>query len=117
MFEGEDKSPEALLSEFEVAELMKVRREAGVVGYALVDRDGKQLATDGIEADILGPVFANAFDIASAIGRELGEAHDCPAMFFESDSYELAAIALSSCSAIIVREKPKSTARGFGNAG
>lgn len=116
MFEGEDKSIEALLTEHEASELMKVRREAGVVGFALVDRDGKQLAADNLDADMLGPIFANAFDIASAIGAELGEANECPAMFFESEAYEIAAIALSTCSAIIVREKPKSLARGFGSA-
>jgi len=116
MFEGEDRSIEALLSEPEAAEIMKIRREEGVVGYALIDPDGRQLASDSLESDVLGPIFANAFDIASAIGSELGEASACPAMFLESASYEIAAIQLSTCSAVIVREKPKAIARGFGSA-
>ena len=116
MFEDENQSIEALLSTPEAAELMKLRREAGVAGFALIDPMGKQLMADSIDADVLGPVFANAFDIANAMGSELGEANECPAMFFESDHYEIAAIALSTCSAVIVRQKPKAIARGFGNA-
>lgn len=116
MFEGEDRSIEALLTEPEAAEIMKIRREAGVVGFALIDADGRQLAADSIKNEMLGPIFANAFDIANAIGAELGEAGSCPAMFFESEGYEIAAIQLSTCNAVIVREKPQAIAAGFGHA-
>lgn len=115
MFEGEDKSIEALLTEPEFAELAKIRKEAGVVGYALIDGVGSHLASDNLDMEALGPIFANAFDIASAIGAELGEAQECPALFLESAGYELAAIRLSTCNAVIVREKPKAVSRGFGS--
>lgn len=114
MFEGDDTSIEALLTEPEFAELAKIRKEAGVIGYALIDGVGTHLASDNLDMEALGPIFANAFDIASAIGTELGEAQECPAMFLESSDYELAAIRLSNCSAVIVREKPKAVSRGFG---
>ena len=115
MFEGEDRSVQAILTEPEYAELTKIRQESGVVGYALIDQTGGNLASDNLNMEALGPIFANAFDIASAIGTELGEAQDCPALFLESATYELAAIRLSSCSAVIVREKPKPMTKGFGN--
>jgi len=115
MFEGEDRSIQALLTEPEFTELSKIRNEAGVIGYALIDENGGNLASDNLDMESLGPIFANAFDIANALGSELGEAQDCPALFLESASYELAAIRLSSCSAVIVREKPKTLAKGFGS--
>ena len=115
MFEGEDRSIQALLTEPEFAELTKIRNESGVIGYALIDQAGSNLASDNLDMEALGPIFANAFDIANDIGSELGEAHECPALFLESAAYELAAIRLSKCSAVIVREKPKAVAKGFGN--
>lgn len=115
MFEGEDRSIEALLTEPEFAELAKIRQESGVIGYALIDQTGGNLASDNLDMEALGPIFANAFDIANSIGSELGEAQECPALFLESASYELAAIRLSSCNAVIVREKPKAMTKGFGS--
>ena len=115
MFEGEDRSIESLLTGPEFSELSKIRKETGVIGYALIDAVGSHLGSENLDMEALGPIFANAFDIATAIGAELGEAQDCPALFLESASYELAAVRLSACSAVIVREKPKAATKGFGS--
>ena len=113
VFEGRDEPVEGLLTEVEIEELSKIRAEPGVVGYLLFRDDGVQLAAENVVNDDLVPIFANAFDLADAIGGDLGETGGAPAIYFESAAYEIAALRLSSCNAVIVRQKPKGLSGGF----
>lgn len=97
----------------ESAELQRIRQDPSVVGLALLSFDGLEIESSGIFKDLVGPIFANIFDIADQMGEEFGATDTCPLLMLESPDFEIAGITLSSAKAVIVKRKQHSAVEGL----
>lgn len=70
-----DQGPPAFFDQLTEAEQQEFTTESGNVsnaGYILMDAEGETLASEGVGEESAA-VFANLFDVSSALGEELGQ--------------------------------------------
>ena len=101
------------LTSEEAVELARIQKDNSVIGYALLTLDGDEIESSGAWSSMLGPVFANVFDVADKMGEEFGEDDDCPIVFMESPDFEIAGIMMASAKAVIIKRKSKRTGEGL----
>ena len=107
------QGPSTYLTSRETVELARIQQDPSVIGYALLTLDGDEIESGGAWSSMLGPVFANVFDLADQIGETFGEEDICPIAFMESPDFEVAGLLLTSAKAIILKRKQKRKAEGL----
>jgi len=95
------------LTSEETIELARIQQSRNVIAYALIGMDGTEIEASGAFRTMLAPVFANIFDVAGQLGREVGERDGCPMLMLESPDFEVAAVQLSQARAVFVKRKEK----------
>lgn len=101
----------------EVGEIQRIAADPDVIALALLDMEGRELHSRGAWSDMLGPIFANAFDLSSRMGEELGEDDTCNLMFIEAPTFDTIAITLSAARAVILKRKVKNVRGGLRSVG
>ena len=105
------------LTSEEAVELARIQKDNSVIGYALLTLDGQEIEASGAWSSMLGPVFANVFDVADKLGEEFGEEEPCPIAYMESPDFEIAGIMMASAKAVIIKRKAKRTGEGLRSVG
>jgi hypothetical protein len=105
------------LTSEEAVELARIQKDNSVIGYAVLTFDGEPIESSGAWSTMLGPVFANIFDISDRMGQEFGEEDGCQMLFTESPDFEIAGIQLSRARAIVIKRKVKRTGEGLRSVG
>lgn len=116
MMQKQERVGRFLTSE-EAIELARIQKDNSVVGYALLTFDGEPIEASGAWSTMLGPVFANIFDMADRMGIEFGEEEGCQMLFTESPDFEIAGIQLSRSRAIVIKRKIKRSGEGLRSVG
>ncbi|MEM7057003.1 MAG: hypothetical protein AAF557_05395 [Pseudomonadota bacterium] len=91
----------------ETIEMARIQKDDSVIGYALLSMDGEEIESSGAWKSVLGPVFANIFDLVENFGEEFGERQKCPMVLLDGKEFEIAGVLLSSARAIFLRRKEK----------
>lgn len=95
------------LTSQETIELARIQKDNSVIAYALFSLSGEEIESSGAWRSMLGPVFANIFDMVDRFGEEFGERENCPMLVMESPDFEIAGVLLSSARAVFVKRKQK----------
>lgn len=102
----------ALLTAAEQAEMAKLKQEPMIVGHAVFTKEGEEIEAEGVW-DETAPIFANVFDLADRIGKELGEERDCRVVVADNPEFELSAIALTAAHAVVLKRKSRTSVGGL----
>lgn len=94
----------SVLTSAEHAEFEKLIEDPAIIGHALYQRDGEELALDGLWEDTV-PVLSNILDLAETIGTALGGGEGAAVMIAENAQFELSSVALSSVHAVLLKKK------------
>ncbi|MEM1383061.1 MAG: hypothetical protein AAF713_10790 [Pseudomonadota bacterium] len=106
----------AFLSAEECEEIDRIKADESVAGYALFNEQGEILEINELAEDIVA-VFANVFDLARRLGKDLGESDCFPMAIYENRSFEVLAIALSASRMVVIRRKGAKKLRGLRSVG
>ena len=112
----QDISPEYLTAS-EASEIARITSDVDVIAYAILDMEGREIASGGAWSDMLAPVFANALDLAHRIGDEVGENDGCAMFFVDGPAFETISIALSAATAVFMKRKAKNVRGGLRSVG
>lgn len=105
------------LTASEILEIKRITSDPDVIGYALLDFDGRELSASGSWSDMLVPVFANVFDLAGRVGEELGEEDTCSMIFIEGPAFDAIAVRLTTASGVFLKRKTKNVRQGLRSVG
>lgn len=92
-----------ILTPGELNEFNTLTRDPALIGFTLFDPDGEIFLAQDIE-DMAAPVYANVFDMAERLGRELGQ-HSHRRLSFESGDLEVLCVRWSSSRLVTYRTK------------